>query len=240
MKLVVGLGNPGQKYEGTRHNVGFEVLAELARRYDVGRPKSKFDAEVAEASIKNEKTVLVSPLTFMNLSGKSVRAAYDFYKLSLDDILVICDDISLPVSRLRLRPGGSSGGQNGLNDIIQRLGSREFCRLRLGVGRVPSGWDASDFVLGRFNKDDRVEIDVSVMLAADAVETWIESGIQKAMNRFNADPKAAEKAKQAKAEKAKAKKAKEAKANKDKLANENEAVEDKTDSNDKNQNTNLD
>ena len=145
MKIVVGLGNPGREYDGTRHNVGFEVLALIAQRFDVGRPKAKFKAEVAEVSIKNQKTILLSPLTYMNLSGQSVRAALDFYKLPLSDVLVICDDINLEVAKLRFRPSGSAGGQNGLKNIIQQLGSQDFGRLRVGVGKTPPNWNASDF-----------------------------------------------------------------------------------------------
>ncbi|MDB2686505.1 aminoacyl-tRNA hydrolase [Mariniblastus sp.] len=188
MKIVVGLGNPGQKYKLTRHNVGFDVLTDIAQRYLVGAPKSKFNAEVAEALIKNEKTILISPLTFMNLSGRSVQAAVDFYKVPLEDVLIVCDDINLDVGRLRLKPGGSAGGQNGLKDIIQRLGSDQFPRLRLGVGKVPARWDTADYVLGKFDSNDRPLVDVGIKLAADAIEVWIESGLQTAMNRFNADP----------------------------------------------------
>jgi len=188
MKLVVGLGNPGSKYVGTRHNAGFDVLACLAQRFDAGRPKAKFNAEVAEVSIKNQKTMLLSPLTFMNLSGQSVRAAVDFYKLQVSDLLVICDDINLDVARLRFKPSGSAGGQNGLKDIIQKLGTQDFGRLRVGVGRVPPNWDASDFVLGKFSSEDQAEMDLGVKRAADAVEIWIDQGMQAAMNVFNADP----------------------------------------------------
>lgn len=189
MKLVVGLGNPGRKYNGTRHNVGFEVLARLAQRYGVERPKAKFNAEVAETMIKNQKTILLSPLTYMNLSGQSVGAAVDFYKLPLTDLLVICDDINLDLARLRFRPSGSAGGQNGLKNIIQRLGSQAFGRLRVGVGRPPPNWDAADFVLGRFSQEEQIQIDFCITRAVDAVEAWVENGMQMAMNRFNADPK---------------------------------------------------
>ena len=171
-----------------RHNIGFEVLACLAQRYDVGRPKAKFNAEVAETIINNQKTILLSPLTFMNLSGQSVGAAVDFYKLPLTDILVICDDINLDAGRLRFRPGGSAGGQNGLKDIINRLGSQDFGRLRVGVGRPPANWDVADYVLGKFSSEQAGEMEVSVARAADAVEVWIADGIQRAMNHFNADP----------------------------------------------------
>ncbi len=188
MKLIVGLGNPGTKYHGTRHNVGFEVLANLARRFDVGRPKSKFKAEVAETRIGNQKAILLSPLTFMNLSGQSVRAAIDFYKCEAEDLLIVCDDLNLELARLRIRTSGSAGGQNGLKDIIQRLGHQDFCRLRIGIGKVPSGWDAADYVLGKFSPEDAADIAVGVARAADAVETWIEKGPKEAMNRFNGVP----------------------------------------------------
>ncbi|MCL4171433.1 UNVERIFIED_CONTAM: hypothetical protein GTU68_059370, partial [Idotea baltica] len=159
MKIVVGLGNPGQKYKHTRHNVGFDVLANIANRYAVGRPKAKFNAEVAETIIKDQKTVLISPLTFMNLSGQSVRAAMDFFKVPFEDLIVVCDDINLDVGRIRIRHGGSAGGQNGLKDIIQRSGTDKIPRLRLGVGRVPARWDAADFVLGKFDDHDRQLVD---------------------------------------------------------------------------------
>ena len=188
MKIVVGLGNPGREYDGTRHNVGFEVLALIAQRFSAGRPKAKFKAEVVELSIKNQKTILLSPLTFMNLSGQSVRAAVDFYKLPLNDVLVICDDINLDVARLRFRPSGSAGGQNGLKNIIQQLGSQDFGRLRVGVGKTPPNWNASDFVLGKFGAEERSEIDLGISRAANAVEAWIEHGIEVAMNQFNAAP----------------------------------------------------
>lgn len=188
MKIIVGLGNPGKQYNQTRHNVGFDVLTCIAQRYAVGRPKAKFNAEVAETRIKNEKAVLISPLTFMNLSGQSVRAAVDFYKIELSDLLVVCDDINLEVGRIRFRPSGSAGGQNGLKDIINRLGSDQFSRLRVGVGRVPPQWDTSNFVLGKFDDQDRPTVDKSIIRCADAVDVWVESGVQTAMNRFNADP----------------------------------------------------
>jgi len=188
MKLIVGLGNPGSKYHGTRHNVGFDCLATLAKRFDVGKPRSKFNAEIAETRIGNQKVMLISPLTYMNLSGQSVKAAIDFYKSEADDLLVICDDLNLELARLRIRTSGSAGGQNGLKDIIQRLGHQDFCRLRIGIGKVPSGWDTADFVLGKFSPEDAADLTVGIARAADAVETWITDGPQVAMNRFNGAP----------------------------------------------------
>ena len=200
MKMVVGLGNPGRKYAGTRHNVGFEVITELARRYDVGRPKSKFNGEFAETIIQNEKTILVCPLTFMNLSGQTVRAAVDFFKLELQDLLIICDDFNLALGRIRMKPHGSAGGQNGLDDIIQRLGTRDFSRLRLGVGTPPPNWDVSNYVLGKFAPEDRDTIEKAIVRCADATEAWIADGISSAMNRFNADPEKANKTKEKQSE----------------------------------------
>jgi peptidyl-tRNA hydrolase, PTH1 family len=143
MKLVVGLGNPGKKYQGTRHNVGFEVLDELARRTQAGGPKSKFSGNLVETRVDEEKLLLLYPHTYMNLSGNSVRPAFDFYKLELPDVLVVCDDFNLPVGKLRLRPQGSSGGQKGLADIVRKLGSEEVPRLRIGIGRPPGRMDAA-------------------------------------------------------------------------------------------------
>ena len=205
MKLIVGLGNPGQKYKGTRHNIGFDVIADLARRYDVGRPKSKFNAEIAETIIENEKVVIASPLTYMNLSGQSVRAAFDFYKLKLDDLIIICDDLALDVGRLRIKPGGSAGGQKGLKDIIQRLGSSDFTRLRVGIGKTPRGWETADYVLGKFTAQEKPEIENAISRAVKATEVWMTGGTQAAMNQFNADPNKKPKPQYAKPEQQKTK-----------------------------------
>lgn len=188
MKLIVGLGNPGRKYQGTRHNIGFEVIVELMSRHQVGRPRSKFNAEIAEVAIGEQKTLLMSPLTFMNLSGQSIKAAFDFYKLKLEDVLVICDDWALPVGRLRIRPSGSAGGQKGLADTIQRLGSDNFSRLRIGIGSPPPEWDAVDYVLGQFDELEKPEVRSVIERASRASETWVRNGVQMAMNQFNAEP----------------------------------------------------
>lgn len=188
MKVVVGLGNPGQEYQKTRHNIGFRVVAELASRHGGGKPQSTFDADVVDVVIGGEKTLLVSPTTFMNLSGRSVRQLVDFYKLPVEDLLVICDDMNLDVGRLRLRASGSGGGQKGLNDIISRLGTEHFSRLRIGIGRPPGKMETTDYVLGRFRKDEVDAIDHAVVSAADAAELWTREGIKEAMNRYNAAP----------------------------------------------------
>jgi PTH1 family peptidyl-tRNA hydrolase len=185
MKLVVGLGNPERKYQGTRHNVGFLVLAEVGRRHGSGRPKAKFHGEVMEASLGGEKALLVSPLTYMNRSGISVQEARAFHKLATEDLLVVCDDLNLPLGKLRLRAGGSSGGQKGLDDIIRRLATEEFSRLRIGIGSPPEGWDASDYVLGKFTRLEIPHIEDAVSRAADAVACWATEGIGNCMNRYN-------------------------------------------------------
>ena len=189
MKLIVGLGNPGDRYRGTRHNVGWEVLAELARRHAPGaKPEANFEAETLRCEIGGGPALLVSPLTYMNLSGRSVAAALRFHKLTPADALVVCDDPNLPPGRLRLRGKGSHGGQNGLRDVIEKLGTDEYPRLRVGVGRPPGKMDAAAYVLARFADDERPEIDLAVQDAADACERWAADGLQAAMNLANAPP----------------------------------------------------
>lgn len=185
MKLVVGLGNPGRRYAETRHNVGFAVLAELARRHATTGPKANFHGEVVEADLDGTRALLLSPLTYMNRSGTSVQAAVAFYKLPLEDVLLICDDLNLPVAKLRIRSKGSSGGQKGLEDVIRCLGSEEFPRLRIGIGSPPPGWEGADYVLGKIPEAERKELDVAIATAADAVVVWAREGIQSCMNRYN-------------------------------------------------------
>lgn len=185
MKLVVGLGNPGRKYEGTRHNVGFRVAAEFAKRHGTANAKRAFQGELVEATIDAEKLLLLCPHTLMNLSGGSVLEARDFYRIPHDELLIVSDDLNLPLGKLRFRKSGSSGGQKGLKDIICRLGTDEISRLRIGIGSPPPGRDAADFVLGRFTKDEKTEVEIAIGRAADAVEIWIREGTAVAMNRFN-------------------------------------------------------
>lgn len=185
MKLLVGLGNPGSAYEGTRHNVGFEVLENLARRAGSPARRARFQGEAAQASVRGCPVLMLWPLTWMNLSGSSVLAARDFYKIGAADILVICDDFNLPCGTVRIRASGSSGGQNGLADVLARLGTNEVPRLRIGIGPVPAGWKPADFVLGRFSREDREQVGVTIERAADAAEEWAVLGIQAAMNRYN-------------------------------------------------------
>jgi PTH1 family peptidyl-tRNA hydrolase len=185
MKLVVGLGNPGRKYQGTRHNIGYEVLWALGRRFAAGSTKSSFQGEVVDVELGGTRCLLLWPQTFMNRSGVSVVQARDFYKLQNEELLVVCDDLNLPLSRVRVRAKGSSGGQKGLEDIIRALGTDEFPRLRVGIGQPPEGWDAVNYVLGKFSKAELAEIEVTVQRAADAVVEWARDGIESCMNRYN-------------------------------------------------------
>lgn len=185
-KLVVGLGNPGSKYEGTRHNVGFEVVDRLAAGGSGVRFAPKFEALVAEVEIGFRRVLLLKPQTFMNLSGRSVRQAVQFYKLvPADDLLVLCDDLSLPLGKLRIRSKGTDGGQKGLRDIAQQLGTTEYSRLRVGIGEN-GPIDASDYVLTRFRPTERPIIDDVLIAATQAVAVWVTRGVDAAMNRFNA------------------------------------------------------
>jgi len=185
MKLIVGLGNSGRKYEGTRHNVGFAVVRELARRFGTSTPRAKFHAETVEANLGGQRVLLLSPLTFMNRSGISVQEATSFYKIPEEDLLIVCDDLNLPVGKLRFRAKGSSGGQKGLQDIVQRLATEDFARLRIGIGSPPEQWDWADYVLSKFTKQEIPEIEEAVAAAADGVVTWAREGIAECMNQYN-------------------------------------------------------
>lgn len=185
MKLVVGLGNPGSQYSGTRHNVGFDVVAELVRRWQPGKSQVKFQAEIWEAFSSSGKVLLASPMTFMNRSGEAVQQIAGFWQIASDDVVVACDDMNLPLGTLRWRAGGSSGGQKGLADILLRLGTEQIPRLRLGVGRPPGQMDAAAWVLARFRSEEREESQIMTKLAADSVETWAAEGLVAAMNRYN-------------------------------------------------------
>jgi len=189
MKLIVGLGNPGAKYAGTRHNVGFEVAALLAKQFANSPPRGNFQGEIVEANIAGQKTFLLTPLTFMNLSGTSVLAARDFYKIENENVLVVCDDFALPLAKLRLRGKGSSGGQKGLENILRRLGTDEVPRLRIGVGPLPPGRDAAGFVLTRFAKEEQATIADAIQRASEAAASWAELGLAAAMNKYNAGEK---------------------------------------------------
>ena len=190
MKMIVGLGNPGRKYVGTRHNVGFEVIAKLAEEFGAGRARSKFNAEIADVLVGTEKVWLVSPLTFMNRSGQATASLVDFFGIEPGDLLVVTDDLNLPVGRIRFRRSGSSGGQKGLEDIIRRLGSNAFPRLRIGIGRPPEGWDSADYVLGKIRDEERALMDRAIDRAVRGIDVWMREGIDAAMAGFNSDPDA--------------------------------------------------
>jgi PTH1 family peptidyl-tRNA hydrolase len=187
MRFVIGLGNPGSKYVGTRHNVGFDVVAELARRFHAGPAQRKYDADVQDVLIRGEKVLLITPLTFMNLSGQSVQQFVRFYQPDPTEMVVICDDMNLPSGRIRWRASGSAGGQNGLSDIVQRLGHKDVPRLRVGIGRPPGRTEATAWVLGRFREEEMEAVAFSVVRSADSVEKWCSEGIESTMNEFNRD-----------------------------------------------------
>jgi len=185
VKLIIGLGNPGAKYAGTRHNVGFDVADVLASRWQISLATEKFHAWFGKGEIRNEPVALMKPATFMNRSGRAVLSAGRFYKLEFEDLLVVVDDLALPVGRLRMRARGSAGGHHGLQDIIDRVGSDAWCRLRVGIG--PSIGDPSGYVLSRFYDVEEQVMRQARERAADAVECWIEHGADLTMTRFNSD-----------------------------------------------------
>ena len=184
-RLVVGLGNPGPAYEGTPHNIGYRVIEELARRHGVPRARRGFDGRVAEGSIRGRSVLLLQPTTFMNDSGRSVAAALRATKLPLADVLVVHDHIDLPFGRLRMMEGGGSGGHNGLKSITGLIGA-DYARLRVGVDRPPSTDPdvVADFVLSPF-RESRAEVDALTAAAADAVELWLDAGLEAAANAVN-------------------------------------------------------
>lgn len=197
MKLIVGLGNPGEQYAATRHNIGYDVVDYLAYRLGLTSgidefnrlARTKFSGLALEGSFGGEaaeKLLLLKPMTYMNLSGRSVQAAMGFYQLSPADLMVVLDDLALPVGKIRLRPAGSSGGHNGLKDIERAIGTSQYPRLRIGIDPPPPHVASKDYVLGRFTKGQAEQVDQAVVRAAGAIETWIKKGIEPAMNQFNA------------------------------------------------------
>lgn len=185
MKVIVGLGNPGSKYDATRHNVGFAVIDYLASGPGVGTVRKKFQSELFETTEGAEPVLLVKPQTFMNLSGRAVREILDFYKLAPTDLMVICDDLALPLGKLRVRSGGSHGGQNGLRNIQEQLGTQDYPRLRIGIDPPGEYLDAADYVLSRFKPGERDKAEDAVALAAKAALLWVREGIEVCMNRTN-------------------------------------------------------
>jgi len=185
MKLVVGLGNPGMKYANTRHNVGFRVVDELGRRWGIATERHRFSGLLGDGRIAGQRVTLLKPMTYMNRSGQSVQEAVAFHKLDLADVLVVLDDMALPLGRLRVRPQGSAGGHNGLEDVIRRLGGQDgICRLRIGIEQV-SGDRMVSHVLNPFTRAEEEIVTSAIVRAADAVQCWLESGSDEAMNRYN-------------------------------------------------------
>ena len=173
MKIIVGLGNPTREYEGTRHNIGFSVIYSISDEYNIRVDTKKHKALIGKGVIEGEKVILAMPMTYMNLSGESVREIMDYYKCTPEDIIVVYDDISLDVGKLRIRAKGSAGGHNGIKNIIQHLGTDVFPRVKVGVGEKPKGMDLADYVLGHFSKDEQPLIRESVERAKDAVSCML-------------------------------------------------------------------
>ncbi|MEY8333170.1 aminoacyl-tRNA hydrolase [Lachnospiraceae bacterium 47-T17] len=186
MYVIAGLGNPDKKYEKTRHNVGFDVIDVIAKKYNVELTEKKHRALSGSGYIAGQKVLLVKPQTYMNLSGESIASILNFYKLDAEtDLLVIFDDISLAPGRIRVRGRGSAGGHNGIKNIIAMTGTQEFARIKVGVGEKPQGRDLADYVLSRFSKDERAMVEDAFVDAADAAELIAAGDLDGAMNRFN-------------------------------------------------------
>ncbi len=189
MALIVGLGNPGAKYDRTRHNIGFDCLNRLHASMGSPSLQAKFEGQFAKGRIGQRDVCLVWPLTFMNCSGRCVSQFARFYKVELENILVICDDLSLPLGKLRIRKSGSSGGQKGLNDIIQSLGTQDVTRVRIGIDPTPAHWDTADYVLSKFSASERAIVDEGLFRANEAIAIWLKEGVDSAMNIFNRESK---------------------------------------------------
>jgi peptidyl-tRNA hydrolase, PTH1 family len=185
MKLIIGLGNPGLKYRNTRHNIGFEVIEELGRRWSIPCNKEKFGADIGEGFFKDEKVILLKPQTYMNRSGQAVRCAVDWIKIDIDHLIVIYDDLDLPVGHLRLRMQGNSGGHNGIRSMISHLDTNQFKRLKIGIDKPQDRDRIADYVLSPFSKGELESIKKAVQDSADAIEYWIESDFARAMNMYN-------------------------------------------------------
>lgn len=186
MYIIVGLGNPTREYQNTRHNIGFDVIDMIADKYNISVMEKKHKALIGKGIFEGEKVILAKPLTYMNLSGESVRELVDYYKIDeTEELIVIHDDISLDVGQLRIRKKGSAGGHNGIKNIIQHLGGDVFKRVKIGVGEKPRGYDLADYVLGHFSKEERKIMDGSAERTAEAVKMMISEGVDAAMNLYN-------------------------------------------------------
>ncbi|ANP79383.1 aminoacyl-tRNA hydrolase [Bacillus sp. B25(2016b)] len=185
MKLIVGLGNPGREYELTRHNIGFMAIDELAKRWNISLNEQKFKGVFGAGFVNGEKVILLKPLTYMNLSGESIRLLMDYYKIDVEDFVVMYDDLDIPVGKLRLRMKGSAGGHNGVKSTISHLGTQEFQRIRMGIDRPKNGMKVVDYVLGRFTSEEIPDVNHSIEKAADACEEWLNKPFLQIMNTFN-------------------------------------------------------
>ena len=185
MKCIVGLGNPGKKYEKTRHNIGFMAIDELLNRSDWKLNKTKFNGQYALEHIAGEKVLLLEPQTYMNLSGACIRPLMDFYEIGIEDLIVVYDDLDLPVGKIRLREKGGHGGHNGIRSMIEHLGTKDFKRIRLGIGRPTGSIAVADYVLGTFAKAEQEDVATSIQLAADACEAFLSKPFAEVMTTFN-------------------------------------------------------
>jgi PTH1 family peptidyl-tRNA hydrolase len=188
MRLLVGLGNPGRRYRSTPHNAGFRVCDRFVDRSGLGEPSRKFQGQFWRGQLQGEGIGVLKPETYMNVSGDAVAEAVRYLPLEASDLIVVFDDMDLPFGRLRIRPRGGSGGHRGLQSIIDSLGTNDFPRVRVGVGRPPSGWKPTGYLLGRLGKESQGRLDETVDRAVEAIETLLSSGIQEAMNRYNPSP----------------------------------------------------
>ena len=189
MKILVGLGNPGEEYSNTRHNVGFMAIDALAKQFNVTNWKSKFEAQIADIRFGEEQIILVKPQTYMNLSGNAVGQIMRWYKVDADSVIAIYDDMDIPIGTAKLKQRGSSGGHRGVESLLVNIGKEEFARVRIGIGRPPAGWTVVDHVLAKFSKEERASIDEIIKKLIPAIECIVKQGIDKAMNRYSFKPK---------------------------------------------------
>lgn len=185
MRIIVGLGNPGKQYEATRHNIGFYVIDELAKRFNIPMTQSKFNGMYGIAQVGTEKVMLLKPLTYMNLSGECIIPMMDYFDVEDNQIVVIYDDLDLQVGKLRLRQKGSAGGHNGIKSIIQHLGTQEFNRIRIGIDRPKNGMKVSDYVLSKFSEDEKPDMMEAINKSASACEDWLSKKFLDVMNTYN-------------------------------------------------------
>ena len=185
MKLIVGLGNPGKQYERTRHNIGFNVIDSLSDKFSIPLDSVKFKGIYGVGNVNGEKLFLLKPITYMNLSGESISAIMDYYQIEIEELVVIYDDLDLPVGKIRLRQKGSAGGHNGIKSTIAHLGTQDFNRIRVGIDRPNNGMEVSDYVLSRFTNEEQEEMSRVVNACSEAIEYWLENPFLQVMNRYN-------------------------------------------------------